>query len=200
MFCTVDDVSALLQIEIVDASAVESCERAIKEATEVIKNYCQQELSQVTEKITIDCAGGTRIFLPELPVSAVTRVVSDDTLLTANTDYKLGQRGILYRVTGYWPAGIQNVEITYTHGFATMPDDIVGVCARSASRVYQSGLRAKEQDGVMGIVSLALGDYSVSYGSESGGGMCEGVLGVSAARVLLLSEKDILNRYRWRAV
>jgi hypothetical protein len=49
----------------------------------------------------------------------------------------------------------------------------------------------------MGIASLSLGDYAVSYGSEAGGGIGEGVMGVSAARVLLLSEKDILNRYRY---
>lgn len=199
MFCTVDDVVQLLQVDISEYEAYQSCLRAIKEATEVIKNYCQQEIERVSETITIDCAGGSKIYLPELPVSAVTKVIEDEVELTANDDYKLGQHGILYRVDGYWPAGIQNVVITYTHGYVTIPDDIVGVCARSASRVYQAGLRAKEQNGVMGIASLTLGDYSVSYGAEGGGGVGEGVLGVSAARVLLLSEKDILNRYRYRA-
>lgn len=200
MFCTVEDVSSLIQIEISDVDQYQSCTRAIEEATEVIKNWCQQEIEQVSEELTIDCAGGAKIFLPELPVTAVTKVVADDVELTASVDYKLGQHGILYRVNGYWPDGIQNVEITYTHGYATIPEDIVGVCARSAARVYQAGLRAKEQGGVMGIASLTLGDYSVSYGAEGGGGVGEGILGVSAARVLLLSEKDILNRYRhWRA-
>ena len=199
MFCTVDDVSELLQIEISDLASNQSCVRAIEEATEVIKNYCHQEIERVSETITIDCAGGTRIHLPELPVTAVTKVVVDGVELTASVDYKLGQHGILYRVDGYWTAGIQNVVITYTHGYAVIPEDIVGVCTRSASRVYQAGLRSKEHDGVVGIASLTLGDYSVSYGSEFGGGVSEGVLGVSAARVLLLSEKDILNRYRYRA-
>jgi hypothetical protein len=197
MFCTVDDVCELLQIEIVDLASNQSCVRAIEEATEAIKNWCHQEIEQISETITIDCAGGTRIHLPQLPVTAVTKVVVDGIELTASVDYKLGQHGILYRVNGYWPGGIQNVAITYTHGYAVIPEDIVGVCARSASRVYQAGLRAKEQDGVMGVASLTLGDYSVTYGAEGGGGVGEGVLGVSAARVLLLSEKDILNRYRY---
>ena len=197
MFCTVDDVSELLQIEISDLASNQSCVRAIEEATEVIKNYCHQEIERVSETITIDCAGGTRIHLPELPVTAVTKVVVDGVELTASVDYKLGQHGILYRVNGYWPVGIQIVVITYTHGHLVIPDDIVGVCARSAARVYQAGLRAKENDGVIGVASLTLGDYSVSYGSEFAGGISEGVLGVSAARVLLLSEKDILNRYRY---
>ena len=48
----------------------------------------------------------------------------------------------------------------------------------------------------MGVSNMALGDYQVGYASEAGGGVGEGVMGVSAARMLLLSEKDILNRYR----
>jgi len=67
---------------------------------------------------------------------------------------------------------------------------------RSASRVYQAGLRAKEINGVTGVQSTSLGDYSVSFGSEQGGGVGEGVMGASAARGLLLSEKDILDKYR----
>jgi len=37
----------------------------------------------------------------------------------------------------------------------------------------------------------------VSYASEVGGGVGEGLMGVSGARMLLLSEKDILDRYRY---
>jgi hypothetical protein len=70
------------------------------------------------------------------------------------------------------------------------------VCVRAASRGYQAGLRAADSEGVLGVASKALGDFSVSYASEAGGGAGEGVMGASAARMLLLSEKDMLNRYR----
>jgi len=40
----------------------------------------------------------------------------------------------------------------------------------------------------------------VSFTPETGGGgIGEGVMGASAARMLLRSEKDILNRYRLKA-
>lgn len=197
MFCTVEDVSALLMLEIDDNDEISACMRAIDEVTEAIKNYCHQEIEQVDDdEITIDGHGGTRIFLPELPVTEVSAVEEDGVLLTAGTDYKLGQYGILYRVNGYWSKGVQNYTITYTHGLETIPDDLKGVCVRAASRIYQAGLRAKSQNGVIGVANMALGDYQVGYASESGGGVSEGVMGVSAARMLLLSEKDILNRYR----
>ena len=198
-FCTVQDVENLLQIEITDADKIAACERAIAEATEAIRNYCHQYIEFVSDdEITLDCAGGTRLFLPELPVSEVTEVIEDEEVLTEDDDYKLGQYGILHRVDCDWEAGIQIVTITYTHGYAApLPDDIVGVATRAAARVYQVGLRASDTDGVPGVSAKSLGDYSVSYASEVGGGVGEGLMGVSGARMLLLSEKDILNKYRY---
>ncbi|HBF40552.1 MAG TPA: hypothetical protein DDW19_01865 [Anaerolineaceae bacterium] len=197
MFCTVDDVAALLMLEISDSDKVQACTRAIDEATAAIQNYCHQELEYTeNDVLTLDCPGGSKIFLPELPVVSVSTVVENGVTLTATIDYKLGQFGILYRVGRNWAAGVQNVTVMYTHGYADFPDDILGVCTRAASRIYQAGLRAKEQNGIVGVANMALGDYQVGYASEAGGGVGEGVMGVSAARMLLLSEKDILNRYR----
>lgn len=198
-FCTVGDVEKLLNLTITgDADNVASCERAIAAATEAIKNYCQQNIEQVEgDELTLDCDGGDMLFLPELPVTDVASVVEDDETLTVTDDYILGQYGILYRVGQDWVSGTQIITVTYTHGYSTIPTDIEDVATRSAARVYQAGLRAKELSGVTGVASLSLGDYSVSYGSEHGGGVGEGVMGVSAARALLLSEKDILDRYRY---
>ena len=200
-FCTKQDVENLLQIKISDDDKIASCQRAIGEATEAIRNYCHQHIELVTDdEITLDCAGGTRLFLPELPVVSVAEVIEDDEALTVDDDYKLGQWGILHRVSCDWEAGIQIVTITYTHGYAApLPDDIVAVATRAAGRVFQVGLRGADTDGVPGISAKSLGDFSVSYASEVGGGVGEGLMGVSGARMLLLSEKDILDRYRYIA-
>jgi hypothetical protein len=203
-FCTVQDVEDFLQIEITDADKVASCNRAIEEATEVIRNYCHQYIELVEDDaITLDHAGtDNRLFLPELPVRSVSRVIEDGEVLTAGSDedYQWGQYGILYRVSRNWAAGIQIVQVIYTHGYDLydgLPDDIIGVATRAAARAYQAGLRASETGGVPGVSAMSLGDYSVSYVGETGGGAGEGVMGASAARLLLLSEKDILNRYRY---
>ena len=200
-FCTQTDVEELLQITIADAAKIASVERAITEATSAIQNYCHQEIEQTEDdEITLDCSGiSSKLFLPQLPVTEVSVVVEDDETLTAGSDedYQLGQWGVLHRVSAKWAAGIQIITVTYTHGHATIPDDIVAVCTRAAARVYQAGLRASEVDGVPGVSAESLGDHSVTYSAEGGGGISEGVMGVSAARMLLLSEKDMLNRYRY---
>lgn len=194
MFCKVEQVEELLQ-ETVAVEKRMSIERAIVATSAAIQNYCRQTLALVEDdEITIDCKGGRYILLPQLPVISVGDVVEDDILLRATDDYKLGQHGLLYRVQRTWSVGVQNVTVIYSHGFQTMPEDIVDVCTRAAARIYQAGLRADALDAMPGVTAESLGDHSVSYSAEQVGN--DNMLGVSAARALLLSEKDILNRYR----
>lgn len=197
-FATVADIAAFLQVEIATEEQIAAANRALTEATAAIRNYTRQYLELVEdEEITLDGHGGMRLFLPQLPVVSVSAVVEDDETLTANEDYKLGQYGILYRLGGYrWPREVQIVAVTYSHGYDPLPDDIVAVATRAAARAYQSGLRASDDEGVLGVSSKSLGDYSVSFAGEQGGGQGEGVMGASAARLLLWSEKDMLNEYR----
>ena len=197
-FCEIADLEAFLQIDI-PAEKLDSAQRAIEEASAAIQNYCHQTLELVRDDaLTLDCIGGTKVFLPELPVVEVAGVVEDGETLTVTDDYKLGQDGILHRIDDLWTVGIQIIVVTYTHGYETIPDDIVAVCVRAASRAYQAGLRAEEMEGVPGVAAKSLGDYSVSYGSEQSVGAGEAVLGASAAPMLLRSEKEILNRYRMK--
>jgi hypothetical protein len=145
------------------------------------------------DTITLDCAGGVRLFLPELPVTAVISVVEDGEVLVVDDDYKLGEHGILYRIGDFWMKGIQIIAVTYDHGYAIIPDDVISVATRAASRAYQAGLRAEEMGAIPGVTAMSLGDYSVSFGGE---GAAEGVLGASAAPLLLKSEREQLNKYR----
>jgi hypothetical protein len=195
-FCTIADVQDFLQIEVDEPSTA----RAITEATAAIKNYCHQMIELVEDdEYTFDVeAGRSKLFLPELPVTAVASVVEDGETLTegSDEDYQVANHGVLHRVGQDWEAGVQIVVVTYTHGYATIPDDVVAVCTRAAARAYQAGLRASEDAGVPGIASKSLGDFSVSY-SSGAGGVGEGVMGASGSRMLLLSEKDMLNRYRY---
>ena len=198
-FCSVEDLEQFLQIDI-PAAKEDSADAAITAATVAIQNYCDQVISQVEdEEITLDIGTTkTRVFLPELPVTEVSEVIEDEETLVVDDDYKLGQYGILYRVDDWWTSGIQIVTVTYTHGYATIPDDVTAICIRAAARAYQAGLRAEETEGIPGVASKSLGDYAVSFGSEQSVGAGEAVLGASAAPLLLRSEKEILDRYRYK--
>lgn len=192
LFCDVADIEALLQVT-VNAATLVSAQRAITEATVMIQNYCRQALGQVADEVvTFDrLLSDYRLFLPETPVTGVDEVVEDGETLVVEDDYKLGEDGVLYRIGANWPVGVQIVTVTYTHGYATIPDDITAVATRAATRAYQAGLRAAALGGVPGVTSTSLGDYSVAYGAEG-----DGVLGASGAPMLLPSEKGALARYR----
>ena len=195
-FCSVVDLEHFLQIEITLAASIDAANRAILDASAAIQNYCRQQIEEVEdEEITLDSAGGTRLFLPELPVTGISEVVEDGEPMVEGDDYQLGQHGILHRVDQDWASGIQIVTVTYTHGYDPVPDDVVAGCTRAAARAYQAGLRAAETEGVPGVTAMGLGDYSVSFGAEAGRS-AGGVLGASAAPLLLRSEKELLDRYR----
>ena len=195
-FATVADVELVLLRPITDADEIASVEFGLAIVSAAIRNYTNQYIELVEDDaILLDHRGGPIVFLPELPVVEVASVSLAGTPLVVLTDYKLAVGGMLVRQRGYrsWPIGIQDIEVTYTHGYATIPDDIRGVAARAASRLFQAGLRAEETGGVLGIASKSLGDFSVSYTAE---GSAEGSMGASGARVLSLSDKDLLNKYK----
>ncbi|MDP2726481.1 MAG: hypothetical protein Q8P59_02955 [Dehalococcoidia bacterium] len=208
-FCASDDIANFLQVTI-PAGKADAIARAITEASAIIQNYTKQKIEEVIDdEITLDIAEGqTKIFLPELPVYDVAEVVEDEETLTVTDDYKLGQHGILHRIDAKWTSGIQIVTITYSHGYDTgaaeyssapvLPEDIKSVCVRMAARAYQAGLSVASLAGVSGIQARTIGDYSEQFGAATPyeGGSGGGLLGASAAPVLLPSEKRILDKYR----
>ena len=204
-FCTVGDIEDFLQLTIAAGAQTDAAEAAIDEAMAAIRNYCHQTISLVEDdEHTFDVSARCqKLFLPELPVTEISKVEEEDSTgtmaeLTVTDDYKLARNGVVHRVDYFWTAGVQTVTVTYSHGHATIPDDVKKVCVRAAARAFQAGLRAAESDGISGVAGMTLGDYSVTYGSEQSGGVSGGsMLGASAAPMLLPSEKRMLDKYRF---
>lgn len=165
-------------------------------ATAAIQAYTGQTLSLATSTaITLPGNYTGRLDLPERPASAPTLVKLGDTTFSEDVDYVFDGQWSLYRglaavgvfnatlpesfLTGYadWGGPQTQITVTYTHGFATIPNDIKGVCLALAARSLQS------PDGVN---SESVGSYSVSY-SRTGGAVS-----------LLTEERAMLDRYRRR--
>ncbi len=164
-------------------------------ASGAIRAYTNQTISQVTTTAVMPGNHSEKLELPERPVTAVTTVLIGDTTIPVDTDYVWDGAHTLYRGTkvdgvlsvngpdylingwGDWGGPAAKVTVTYTHGFAIIPNDVKGVCLALAARSLQS------PDGVN---SESVGSYSVSY-SRTGGAVS-----------LLTEEKALLNRYRLR--
>lgn len=196
-FATVEDVEKVLLRRVTDADELASVNWALTVATDAIKVYTDQTIEKVEddEIIINGPVNSDQIILPQIPVLAVSSVYEDDDLLTVDDDYKVDlDLGIIYRLNQVWSNDILNLTITYNHGYDPIPDTINGICARAASRLFQAALKSQENEGLPGVSSKSLGDFSVSFAVDN----AEGMMGASSARVLLFSEKDLLDKYKAR--
>jgi hypothetical protein len=137
-------------------------------ASAAVRDAAGVPISRVTSTVSLYGDGGQWLRLPGPPVVSVASAVLDAETLT---DYALVQ-GFLFRQRGWTVCGPlpKPAVITYTHGLADVPADIVDlVCRMTASALVAA---TSEADGsglaVNRIVSERLGDYAVTYDKASG--------------------------------
>lgn len=126
---------------------------ALNAASAAVRSYTGQLLDYVVnDTVTLDVdpvnegrnrhntyVRGGEVFLPQAPVVSVSQVLlslawrpAQDPLV-ADIDYTLYPDG---RIRVYQHGWAERLQVTYTHGFATMPDDIVfGVVLPYAARL-----------------------------------------------------------------
>lgn len=131
-----------------------SATQALDVASQAIRDHCGWTISEetVTDKV-LDSYGEHSIWLPTLLLTAVGSVVEKGTTLTVVTDYDWTSYGRLIR-SGRWPNEARSVTVTYTHGYAIVPDSVKGICLAAAARRYQNPSQ---------IRSLTVGAVSESY-------------------------------------
>jgi hypothetical protein len=190
-FAVAADLATFLGTDVDAARADE----VLADATAAIKGYTRQTIEAVpNDDVVLRGTWSQELWLPERPVTAVSSVVirngaifASEFPLVADKDYRWDRRGLLRRVayvtgrllapaSGYWGGEMAYVEVTYSHGFAQIPDDIRAVCLSVASRVYVNP---------QAILRESVGSYTVQYGR-------------TAAAQLDDEEKAQLNRYRRR--
>lgn len=93
-------------------------------------------ISEVADDVEVlDSHGGKELLLKHWPVTDVSAVTVDGT----DPDYwEWSRTGRLARTSGkYWPAGLREVTVTYTHGFPAdeIPDEIKTVTLAVAARI-----------------------------------------------------------------
>jgi hypothetical protein len=175
---------------------------ALRRASALVRKYCRQQFTLV-ENETVTLPGNGRILrLPQRPV-----VVDDTHPLTvvelfgiADQEYtalegrdftRIGSE--LTRGEAWWaptrlmgwpfmrPMGIwsQRVRVTYSHGWAEVPDDVVDVVL---------DLAQMNMTNPQGLRSESIDDYQRTFASETIGGA-----------LLTAEHKEALRQYRGRS-
>ncbi|WP_258038030.1 hypothetical protein [Streptomyces sp. SM5] len=118
----------------------------------------------MTSTVMLEGEADQRLRLPGSPIQSVDTVAIDGATVT---DWRL-RSDRLWRFGGWTRAEPSEVEVTYTHGLPTVPDDIIDLVGRLVAGAMAS-YRAEDDGASLGtqvITSERIGDYAVTYGGD----------------------------------
>lgn len=172
-------------------------EALLNDASALVRSYTRQDFAAATNDVVVLRADGGRIGLPQRPVTAVTKVevvggsdalptftLADWTFDEIDT-IRIGEGACVINLPEVWwdDDGYPGTyRVTYSHGHASVPGDVVAVVCAMVLRAYgnPSNLRSE-----------TVGSYSVTYAVPATGES----LGINLTRY----ERQALDRYRRKA-
>lgn len=176
-FATPTELAGFLQRDLDTYSATQ----ALDIASQNIRTACGWSISQeIVTAQEFDGTGNQSIFINTLNLTAVASVVAAGVTLTA-ADYKFYRYGWLRRIYAYWPCFPKIVAVTYTHGYATVPDDVKGAC------LVMAGAKYEEPSGRLRSRSDTVGSVTESRTYATG---------LSAALLPVDDPEAVIARYR----
>ncbi len=107
----------------------------------------------VTEKYNITSTAETEFTLRNFPVISVASVKSSGSTLSTETWYFEARSGLLALkdASKFFAEGRQTVEVTYTHGYASVPADLSHaaslICAQHFNAARHAGMRSESGGG-----------------------------------------------------
>lgn len=165
---TTSDLTARLGRDLTDTEAARA-DALLADASALVRNYTNQNFDHVTDDVAVVRAVAGQVKLPQRPVSSVTSVVaiggSDLIPDVALTDWmfdkidtvRIGEGNYVINLPEVWwdDDGYPGTyRITYSHGYETVPADVVAVVCGMVSRT----LTAPNTAG--GVTSEVIGSYS----------------------------------------
>lgn len=129
---------------------------AVTAVSEAVKSYISRDILQASYVETRNGHGGPVMISRQNPITAVASLSVDGSDIPFATGYKFDNRRV-YMLNGrVFTRDVQNVVITYTAGYATVPTDIQQALHEWLSIIY------KERERV-GYSSKTLGGESVAF-------------------------------------
>lgn len=162
----------------------------LEDASAIVRGYTRQYFSRVLNDVVTLAVSGGKIVLPQRPADKPTVVARvDGTGPYPTSAWFWGGVGVVEFGTPSWvanggsyvsspPAAI----VTYSHGYTTIPGDVVAIVCQMVGRVIDSGIASP------GLDTESIDDYRAHMGA--------GLLSGSVA--LAPDEKLSLDRYRKR--
>lgn len=134
--------------------------QALGAASSRFRGQVRHHVSLVTgDVLTLDGHGARSVLLPAEPVTAVTSLLLDGEALVDGTDFEWSEDGYLRRLgCGLWPNKLRCIRITYSHGYAEIPEDIAEAVIDQARSQYI--VRP-------GVATMQVGGQQVGFGAQA---------------------------------
>lgn len=149
----------------------------VEAACAAVEKHCKRFFAQVayTDE-PYDGNARTQLFLGNFPVTTLASVTVTDpdggqTQLAASCfDLNESTGEIRFKAGGpcdltHFPAGLSNVAVSYTGGFATVPADVIEAAAQTALWLHEYATVGT------GVASERLGDYSRTFRKVAASGL-----------------------------
>ena len=171
-------------------TSAEELDQRLADASAAVRAYTGQQFTQgETTKVLRVVAGKVR--LPHRPVVSVDALsaVNYDGTRTVITGFgwdglnqvSVPPQGFVLNLPAFDQSPLETVEVTWTHGYDEIPEEIVAIVCAAANRALTAT--------ASGLVSETIGSYSYRTAD-----------GASDAPISFTDgERAILNRYRARA-
>lgn len=154
-------------------------------ASHAIRRWTHQYLTLVEgDQVVLDPSQGRFLWLDQLPVVSVASVSVHGTALAAGDFAFDGKTGRLWRTDHReWFGRPSGIAVTYSHGYETIPGDLVAVCCGMAERGYST------EPGDQALIGETLDGYSYQRSWQ---------VAVSGVAGLTTAEQQALQDYRVR--
>ncbi len=147
-FATASALNAFTGLMLDSAQA----DQVLSQVTADIQAWTKQALVQVVgDVVTVDPQVGGTVLLPERPITAVTTLEWLDDMAGQGWQvidpsyYRFTSWGQVYLIPNgqgdifsTWPTDYATIRATYTHGYVTIPDDLVSVCVKRSARMVSN--------------------------------------------------------------
>lgn len=136
---------------------------SLETASSIVRDAASSPISQTTSTVNLYGDRNSRLPLPGPPVQSASSALIDG---VAVTGWQL-RSGDLIRAAG-WQLGCvaSEVTVTYVHGLAVVPADIVDLVCRMAGQALVKFRDNPDALGSKPVVQERIGDYSVTYAYE----------------------------------
>lgn len=139
-----------------DPKVVEMKKQMLLAAQEVVADYIGFKLESETRTDYISGIGNNHLFLFAYPITGVTSVEVNGSLVT---DYTIYRSRYLIKTEGVWAEGVNNIKVTYTAGWT--PEDTPSTIRMTILQI--ASLLLEEANGNIGVTGKSFAENSRSF-------------------------------------